>query len=369
MIENQRIVSSPSRYIQGPGALDQLGAVTRDFGKQPLVVTDEILRDLFRDRLSVSFDKAGQPFNLVTFPGEVTRPTIDRLTEDARRTGVDLVVGFGGGKALDTGKGVALFLGVPFISVPTIAATDAPASFAIAVYDDHHFLSEILMLPRNPEVVLVDSAVIAGAPLRFLLAGIGDAISKKFEAQACHRAGRETPNGTRSTRTGLAIANACYDLIRAHAAPAIAAVKAGQISADNTSDDLESLLEATVLLSTVGFENAGLSVSHAIAKGLPMVPRAEGTLHGEHVAYGLLVHLVLEERPVEFILELVDFYRHIGLPTTLADFGLTGWTEEELDTLTANAMLSPSVKRFEVTLDQDMLKAAIRRVEDLVTGH
>jgi len=96
-----------------------------------------------------------------------------------------------------------------------------------------------------------------------------------------------------------------------------------------------------------------------------MVPRAARTLHGEHVAYGLLVQLILEERPREFILELLDFYRQIGLPTQLADFGMTDWTEDELDTLTANAMLSPSVKRFVVELDQDMLKAAIRQVETL----
>ncbi|KJS04454.1 MAG: hypothetical protein VR73_14460 [Gammaproteobacteria bacterium BRH_c0] len=365
MKNNLRIISAVSRYIQGPGCLSQLGEATADLGKKPLVVTDEILKDLFGDQLEASFRAASLPYNLLTFPGEVTRPTIDALAAQGKTLGIDVVVGFGGGKALDTGKGVALALGTPFVSVPTIAATDAPASLAIAVYNDHHLLTEILLLPRNPELVLVDSAIIAKAPLRFLLAGIGDAISKKFEAEAVHKAGRETPNGTRSTRTGLAIANACYDLIRNHAVPAIAAVQAGQVANGEVNDDLESLLEATVLLSTMGFENAGLSISHAIAKGLPMVPRAARTLHGEHVAYGLLVQLILEERPREFILELLDFYRQIGLPTQLADFGMTDWTEDELDTLTANAMLSPSVKRFVVELDQDMLKAAIRQVETL----
>ena len=365
MIDNLRIISAVSRYIQGPGCLTQLGEATSKLGRQPLVVTDEILKGLFGDQLEASFTSAALPFNLLTFPGEVTRPTIDTLADTARQLGIDVVVGFGGGKALDTGKGVALALGTPFVSVPTIAATDAPASLAIAVYNDHHLLTEILLLPRNPEVVLVDSAIIAQAPLRFLLAGIGDAISKKFEAEAVHRAGRETPNGTRSTRTGLAIANACYDLIRTHAAPAIAAIRAGAVAHGEVNDDLESLLEATVLLSTMGFENAGLSVSHAIAKGLPMVPRAAGTLHGEHVAYGLLVQLVLEERPPAVIEEMMTFYRSIGLPTGLADFGLTQWREDELDILTENAMLSPSVKRFTVALDSAALKSAISAVEAL----
>lgn len=363
MNNNLRIISAVSRYIQGPGCLSQLGDATAALGKNPLIVTDEILKGLFGEQLEASFKAAHLPFNLLTFPGEVTRPTIEALAAEAKTLGIDVVVGFGGGKALDTGKGVALTLGTPFVSVPTIAATDAPASLAIAVYNDHHLLTEILLLPRNPELVLVDSAIIAKAPLRFLLAGIGDAISKKFEAEAVHKAGKETPNGTHSTRTGLAIANACYDLIRNHAAPAIAAVQAGLVANGEVNDDLESLLEATVLLSTMGFENAGLSVSHAIAKGLPMVPRAARTLHGEHVAFGLLVQLVLEERPREFIEEMMQFYRSIGLPTRLADFGLTDWTEEELETLTENAMLSPSVKRFVVEIDQAMLKDAIRRLD------
>ena len=358
-----RTYTSVSRYIQGPGALDRLGTESLTWGKTPLVITDDILRDLLGDRVRASFDSARVPLNLFTFPGEVTRPTIDRLADDARKLDADVIIGMGGGKALDTAKGVALALGCAMISVPTIAATDAPASFAIAVYDDHHFLSEILKLPRNPDLVLVDTKIICDAPARFLIAGIGDAISKKFEAEACLKAGAEMLMGGPSTHTGQALATACYQLIRDHAVPALAAARRGE-----PDDHLEALLEATVLLSTLGFENGGLSVSHAIAKGIPLVERAARSLHGEHVAYGLLVQLVLEERKPEFIDELRRFYRQVGLPLQLAAMGMQSVRDDEIRTIADNAMTSPSLKRFHRVLTVEELVAAIRRIEAMATS-
>jgi glycerol dehydrogenase len=319
------------------------------------------MKGILGARLEQSFAATQAPFHLLTFPGEVTRATIDGLTAIARQQGSDVIIGLGGGKALDTAKGVALALGSTMISVPTIAATDAPASFAIAVYDDHHLLTEILKMPRNPDLLLVDTQVIAQAPVRFLVAGIGDAISKRFEAEACTRAGAEMLMGGPSTHTGRAIANTCYQLIREHAIPAVAAVKNKQ-----SDEHVEALIEATVLLSTLAFENGGLSLSHAIAKGIPLVARAAGSLHGEHVAYGLLVHLTIEGREPAFIAELIGFYRQINLPWRLAHLGIDNPSDEEIATIADIAMTSPSVKRFERQLNAKDLAQAIRAVEAII---
>lgn len=357
-----RTYSSVSRYIQGPGAIDQLGARSLDWGKQALIITDEIMKNILGERLALSFAEANAPFELVTFPGEVTRDTIDDLTKQARSLGTDVIIGLGGGKALDTAKGVALALQSNMISVPTIAATDAPASYAIAVYDNNHLLTEILKMPRNPDLLLVDTTVICNAPVRFLVAGIGDAISKRFEVEACTKAGAEMLMGGPSTYTGRAVAQTCYELIREHALAAVTAVKNKQ-----PNEHVEALIEATVLLSTMAFENGGLSVSHAIAKGLPMVKRAAGSLHGEHVAYGLLVQLTLEARDKTFIDELIEFYKTINLPYKLEQLGLTETSDEEIATIAEVAMTSPSVKRFHRELSKEDLQAAIKAVEAINT--
>lgn len=355
-----RIFSAVSRYIQGPGVLDDIGAVSAEFGSRALLITDDDLKVRFGQRVAASFDSAAVDLSLMTFPGEVTHRAIDALADQARSFMPNVVLGLGGGKALDIAKGVALKIKRPFISVPTIAATDAPASLAIAVYDEHHVLTDILKLPRNPDVVLVDTAVICAAPLRFFLAGIGDAISKKFEAEACHAAKGDTPNGTLSNHTGLAIADACYRLIREHAELAVAAVKGGVLGGD---EHIEALVEATVLLSTMSFENAGLSIAHAVAKAFPVVPRSSRTLHGEHVAYGLLVQLMLERRARDFIDDIFAFYRRVGLPTSLRDLQLDDITDDEKLLLIDTAMTSPSVKRFATTVTPALLEEAVDQVE------
>lgn len=355
-----RIFAATSRYVQGDGALDQLGRHCRVLGSSAFVITDAQMAQLLGERVISSFRAADVACSLQIFPGEITHAAIANLAREALSFGADMIVGLGGGKALDTAKGVALKLGLRSVSVPTIASNDGPASAAIAVYDEHHIMQDILQLPRNPDLVLVDTRVIANAPARFLRAGIGDAISKKFEAQACAAAGALTLLGTPASITGLMAADTCYEVIRKHAVAALLAVESHGVN-----EDLEALIEATVLLSTISFENGGLSVSHAIARGFSYLERAKDSLHGDHVAYGLLVQLVMEKRPASFIEELCAFYLEIGLPTRLSDFGLEQPSDEEIRELAVKSMVSPSAARFAPPVDAEQLEVAIKHVERL----
>ncbi|HDZ57832.1 MAG TPA: glycerol dehydrogenase [Pseudomonas xinjiangensis] len=355
-----RIFAATSRYVQGPGVLDALGKHSMVLGNKAFIITDADMARLLGDRVLASYQAADMMAMLEVFPGEVTHAAMAQLADKAKAAGSDLIVGLGGGKALDTAKGVALKLEAACVSVPTIASNDGPASGAIAVYDEHHIMQDILHLPRNPELVLVDSQVIANAPVRFLRAGIGDAISKKFEAEACHAAGAMTLLGTPASQIGLMAADACYKIIRQHAVEGLRATEENEVN-----NALEDLLEAVVLLSTVSFENGGLSLSHALARGFSYLERARGTLHGDHVAYGLVVQLIMEKRSTAFIQELLGFYQQISLPARLHDFGLTNPTADEVRSLAENSMVSPSAARFAPAVDADQLERAICQVEAL----
>jgi glycerol dehydrogenase len=354
------IFSAPSRYVQGPGALDRLGPELCRLGTRSLVVLDAGVRSRVEGRIEATHEAAQLPLATVHFQGEVTAAAIEALCAQGAPHRPDVVVGVGGGKALDAAKAVSMHFGARCVSVPTIASTDAPASAYAAIYNDAHELVEVRHLPRNPELVLVDTAVVAGAPLRFLRAGIGDAISKKFEAEACLAAGADTLHGARPSKTGLMSADLCWNLIRRHGKAALTAIANGTVN-----DDVEALVEATTLLSTISFENGGLSVAHAIARGVPMVPRASGSLHGEHVAYGLLVQLVLEERPAALMSEVFALYQDLGLPRRLADLQLPDIQPQELERLIDGALGSPSLRRFVRPLQAHDLQAAIAHVEHL----
>jgi glycerol dehydrogenase len=60
------------------------------------------------------------------------------------------------------------------------------------------------------------------------------------------------------------------------------------------------------------------------------LPETHHYWHGEKVAFGTLSMLMLSKRDPETIAEVYDFCEIVGLPTTLADIGLEGVSDEAL---------------------------------------
>ena len=362
-----RVFGAAGRYVQGPGALDELGpqVASLSLGSQGLVLIDAFLFDALEPQIAASFAgeaAAGTRVHCVPVSAEVTQPSIDSIA-DAAPAGSDFVVGVGGGKTIDIAKGVSRRLGLRVVTVPTIASNDSPASRAIAMYDEHHQLTAVPLMDHNPALVLVDTLVMAGAPARFLSAGIGDALSKHFEVEATRAAGGSTMQGTPGLLIASIVGEGCYRTLRANAVAALAALKShhalqsggsggsrdsggsggssspggpGDSGGSRGSDssggsgssghplgqEFEDTVEAVVLLSGLAFENGGLSIAHALTRGLMAVPGASARLHGEHVAYGLLVQLALTGATDADLLDLAAFLAEVGLPRSLAELGV-----------------------------------------------
>jgi glycerol dehydrogenase len=311
----KRSFISPAIYTQGDNRLLELGGYVRRVageGKVFLVAGKED-----RQRVSHMLEEAlrAEPFPVINgdFSGRCTEGEISWLAELCAQEACTAVVGLGGGSALDTAKAVAHELGLPVIIVPTIASTDAPCSAVSVVYRDTGELSRYITLAKPPEVVLVDTGIIARAPVRFLVAGMGDGLSTWFEARANSRAA----GGSGVSQAGEAIARRCYEVLLADAAAAKAAC-----AADRAGEALERVVEAVLLLSGLGFENGGLAAAHAVNNGLTLLPETRSYLHGEIVAFCTLVQLVLEQVPAGEVEAVLEFSTGLGLPVTLAQIGL-----------------------------------------------
>jgi glycerol dehydrogenase len=213
----------------------------------------------------------------------------------------------------------------PVIIVPTIASTDAPTSKLAIIYTEKSEFEEYFHLHKNPDLVLVDTGIIAKAPARFLVAGMGDALSTFFEARACIRSGANNMPGGKSTKAAFALATLCFETLMEESLKAKAACEMNVVT-----QALENIVEANILLSGLGFESSGLAAAHAVHDGLTVLEETHHFMHGEKVSFGTLVHLVLENAPEEEIENVIGYCKSVGLPTCLKDLGITEVTEEKI---------------------------------------
>ena len=312
-----RTVISPGRYVQGKGAMARLGEFTAQIGSTPLVVADDVVWELVRDQVTTSFAAAGLEVRRETFHELATKAEVDRLVASIQESGADVAIGIGGGSTIDAVKAAGYISGIRWVSAPTVASTDAPTSALSVIYTEEGAFEEYRFFPRNPDLVLVDTQLVANAPVRFLVAGVGDALATWLEARATQRAHATTMAGGLQTETAAALARLSWDLIWENALPAIAAVRDHLVT-----PAVEKLVEANTLLSGLGFESGGLAAAHAIHNGLTAAPQTHGLTHGQKVNIGSVTQLVLEGAPTQEIRDFILFTTKVGLPNTLTEIGL-----------------------------------------------
>jgi len=326
---------SPLKYVQGENEILNLGYFVKIYGKSSLLIAskDDVAR--VRKQLDETASKYGVSFVESNFGGECSRGEVERLMGVAKENKCDSVIGLGGGKAIDAAKAVAQ--GDNLIIVPTIAATDAPTSHSCVLYHDDGAFDDYSYYKQSPDVVLVDTTIIANAPARFLVSGMGDALATYFEQRATaasySNVNAGLPCGAREgfaapakgTNASKALAEMCYQLLLSDGVSAKLACE------NNTVNQaLENIVETNILLSGLGFESGGLAAAHAIHNGLTVLEPTHNFFHGEKVAFGTLAQLALENAPMEEIDEVLEFCVSIGLPVCLEDLGVKEISEAQL---------------------------------------
>lgn len=354
---------SPGRYIQGPGELNRLPEHTEKFGKKIFAIIDPYFYESYETMLTALYAKANAQFECMPFESEVTSERIELISTKAVSMQPCAIMAIGGGKTLDTGKGVADRLHLPVIIVPTSASTDAPTSALSVIYKENHEHSHSINYIKSPDLVLVDSSIIANAPVRFLVSGMGDALATLFEAGANASSNSAnyicTESGAfRRTRVSMAVAELCYRTILENGL-------AAKIATENhaVTEALEAVIEANTLMSGLGFENTGCAAAHAIGDGITATVNGTKTLHGEKVAFGTLCQMVAENTPSYITEEFITFCMSVGLPITLEDL-LVEPSEENLQIIADNASQTELV-REPYTITNDMLKDIIKTADAL----
>jgi glycerol dehydrogenase len=299
-----------------------------------------------------------------TFGGECTLDEVDAHVDRFRDSAVDVIVALGGGKCVDTGKAVAHRLGLPVVVVPTLASNDAPCSALSVMYRTDGTSTGVEFYPNSPALVLVDTGIIASAPERFLVSGMGDAMATWYEA----RVAIENPRGFSSIRgrptiAAAAIGEACARTLFDHGVGAAAAVAAGTVDRS-----LEDVVEANTLLSGLGFESGGLAAAHGVAQSCNAVAHVhDNYLHGEMVAFGLMTQLVMEEREVE-ARRVAEFFCSVGLPVHLGHLSLAPTDTDSLTVIADGTVDFPTTPNMPMRVDRTLVLSAFAEAHQIGTA-
>lgn len=357
----KKVFQSPGKYIQGKGELSKLGEYISVYSNKAVLIIDGFIFDNYEEQIRQSCKIENLNIKYERFTGECSKVEIDRIINASNDMKDIVIVGIGGGKTLDTAKAVAYYTQSPVIIVPTMASTDAPCSALSVIYTQKGEFSEYLFLKSNPDMVIMDTDIIKNAPSRLLVSGMGDALATYFEARATANSNSNSIAGGKATKTAIALAKLCYETLLEDGYKAKQAVE-NHIC----TKAVENIIEANTLLSGVGFESGGLAAAHAIHNGLTAIEQTHKYFHGEKVAFGTLVQLVLENESMEEINKVLEFCESVGLPITLSDIGISEIKEEEImNVAKLSCDVNETIHNMPFEVDCEQVYAAILAADSL----
>ena len=359
--ESRQLAPGPARIVTGPDALDRMARSVSEAGDRILAISGPRSWNVVKDAVVTAFDTAGLPLEVVTYGSDVTEQRIEELSVMAR--GFDAIVGVGGGKALDAAKIVAHQVGAPAYTIPTSAATCAAWTALSNIYSPSGGWLYGVTLSRAPVAMAVDYRLVETAGPRLLASGVADALAKWYESESSVN----LASADALTVAAVEMAHHLHRQLVRHAKGAVNDARRGV-----WSDTLRRVIDVNISLAgTVGGLGGGKCRSvaaHAVANGLTHSRGSEASYHGEKVGFGIIVQMVLLDRPLDEIEELIGFFAELGLPLTLGQ--LLGKARPDLDAV-SDIVLQPDsgIHRLDIPLDVVTLSRAIGEADALGRRH
>ena len=195
---------SPTKILFGRGSLQELGEQVKRLGGKALLVTGRRFarRYGYIDRLTSLMEAAG--VKVALFDRVEPNPSFETVEEGAstaRKTGVDVVVGFGGGSALDAAKAIALLCVqggrardyvypyvveepvLPIVAIPTTCGTGSEVTkFSVLTDVKAKRKTVVAGGPLIPKVAILDPEVLRHLPRDLTVYTALDAFSHAIEA-------------------------------------------------------------------------------------------------------------------------------------------------------------------------------------------
>ncbi|MDD3368873.1 MAG: iron-containing alcohol dehydrogenase family protein [Lachnospiraceae bacterium] len=358
MILHNYELSLPS-YSVGENVYNLIGEKCLPYGKNILVIGGTRAIAAAKEKIEKAVRLAGMTIlEYVVYGKDCTYAAVEKLRNLPVYTRSDMVFAVGGGKALDTCKNLCIVDNKPLFTFPTIASNCAACTSVSIMYkEDGTFLKPHFFL--HPAIhAFIDTEIMAGAPDRYMWAGIGDTYAKYYEAEISSR-GEVLQH---FTALGVAMSKECLEPLVRYGAEALADNKTGK-----NSYALEQTVLAIVVTTAIvsifltrDFTpdyNSGLA--HAVFYALTTYPVIEREhLHGEVVGFGVLIALLCDGQEEEFA-KIYALNKELGLPTKLEDIGIT---PEQFEEAMGRIPEMSDVKHYPYKITRNMLQSAMERL-------
>ena len=348
---------SPHRYVKRRGLITTLPEFLNRYGKRAFALFDPRMRERYGADVSETLAAGG--FEIVA--GALERNCcveegeawVARFSESP----VDLVIGMGGGKAIDLAKWVAARLDRPFIAIPTSTATCAATTGISPLYTPGGIYQHTVA-STPPTLTLVDPDILLTQPSRLLAAGMADSMAKWIEAKGM----RKQHHKRIFSASALSLARLIYEFLVRKGTRALEDLRKGRWT-DTLSEVVDICLLTTGLVSTLGGKVVRVSAAHAFQDAFIGLGSKRDVLHGELVAFGQIVQMALEKTSESLVQRHLILYSRWGLPLTLAALGID--PAQEYFEAGIDRMLGENspIHNLAVPVTKDQARAAILRAD------
>lgn len=293
------------------------------------------------------------------YGGECTDRQTQELAAIVAEKKLEGIVAVGGGKVADLGKSIANHCRIPVLILPTLAATCAAYTPLSVMYNPDGSMDRYDVYAVSNSLVLIDPEILLHSPIPLMIAGIGDTLAKWYEADAMIA---QLPTPSIEIKVAHYAARQCRDVLLQDSEAALQAMEQQQIN-----QAFLNVIETNILLGGMvggfGDDYGRTAGAHSIHDALTILPDSHDLLHGNKVAYGVFVQLVIENKWSE-IHELMPFYQQLGLPASLKDMGLQLSKEDYQQVAERAAEPYETIHYMKETITPKVVAEAMAALED-----
>ncbi|AJA48873.1 glycerol dehydrogenase [Clostridium pasteurianum DSM 525 = ATCC 6013] len=344
-------------YSIGTDAYDRIKELCPNYGKNIVVIGGKTAIEKVKKKIkSAVTDSTLEILDFIWYGGDSSFENVEMLKENPLIHKADIIFAVGGGRAIDTCKVLSHQINKPIFTFPTIASNCAACTSVCVMYDNKGVFKELYFRDKPAEHTFICTEIIAEAPKVFLWAGIGDALSKKYECTFSSR----NDKLEHFNALGVQISKICTEPLLENGKKALEDCEANIASYELEQVTLDIII-STGLVSNLVINDYNSCLAHSIYYGMTELKQIEKNhLHGEVVSYGVLV-LLLCDKQFDELNKVYNFCKSIGLPTKLSDLEVT---KDELKIVISKVMQTGDIVHVPYEITYDMIEDSILKLEE-----